>query len=198
VRDGQPSPHRPQLVVSRSTCPPISPSPHANSFVLGPAVINTHTPAGGWACTSNAGVLGLIPKREEPGKTGRPPVLKYWVTHGSQREQLYTRCCSLVPGLPDPNLPSCSKPNVNLLAKMPMSTSSPNYQCQSLRQNAPPTSPSLLLRLVAPVQASLKIVQPLEYFVAQERKQEGGPCSSGIKYDYSLLHRGYTETTMQK
>jgi hypothetical protein len=43
VRDGQPSPHRPRLVVSRSTCPPISPPPHVNSFVLGPAVINTHT-----------------------------------------------------------------------------------------------------------------------------------------------------------
>jgi hypothetical protein len=27
VRDGQPSPHRPRLVVSRSTCPPISPPP---------------------------------------------------------------------------------------------------------------------------------------------------------------------------
>ena len=46
--------------------------------------------------------------------------------------------------------------NVNLLAKMPMSTFSPNYQCQSSRQNAPPKSPSLLLRLVAPVQSSLK------------------------------------------
>ena len=30
VRDGQTSPHRPRLVVSRSTCPPLSPSPHAN------------------------------------------------------------------------------------------------------------------------------------------------------------------------
>jgi hypothetical protein len=43
VRDGQPSPHRPRLVVSRSTCPPLSPSPHANSFIKGNAVINTHT-----------------------------------------------------------------------------------------------------------------------------------------------------------
>jgi hypothetical protein len=42
VRDGQTSPHRPRLVVSRSTCPPLSPSPHANSFVTGTAVINTH------------------------------------------------------------------------------------------------------------------------------------------------------------
>jgi hypothetical protein len=43
VRDGQTSPHRPRLVVSRSTCPPLSPSPHANSFIIGTAVINTHT-----------------------------------------------------------------------------------------------------------------------------------------------------------
>jgi len=31
------------LVVSHSTCPPLSPSPHANSFVIGPAVINNNT-----------------------------------------------------------------------------------------------------------------------------------------------------------
>jgi hypothetical protein len=43
VRDGQASPHRPRLVVSRSTCPPLSPSPLANSFIIGTAVINTHT-----------------------------------------------------------------------------------------------------------------------------------------------------------
>jgi hypothetical protein len=41
VRDGQTSPHRPRLVVSRSTCPPLSPSPHANNFI-GTAVINKH------------------------------------------------------------------------------------------------------------------------------------------------------------
>jgi hypothetical protein len=28
--------------------------------------------AGGWACTSHPGVMGSIPKREEPGKTGAP------------------------------------------------------------------------------------------------------------------------------
>jgi hypothetical protein len=43
VRDGQTSTLRPRLVVFRSTCPPLSPSPHANSFVIGTAVINTHT-----------------------------------------------------------------------------------------------------------------------------------------------------------
>jgi hypothetical protein len=42
VCGGQTSPHKPRLVVSHSTCPPLSSSPHANSFVLGTAVINTH------------------------------------------------------------------------------------------------------------------------------------------------------------
>jgi hypothetical protein len=42
VCGGQPSPHKPRLVVSHSTCPPLSSSPHAHSFVLGSAVINTH------------------------------------------------------------------------------------------------------------------------------------------------------------
>jgi len=43
VCGGQPSPHKPRLVVSHSTCPPLSSFPHAHSFVIGPAVINTHT-----------------------------------------------------------------------------------------------------------------------------------------------------------
>ena len=43
MRDGQTSSHRPRLVVSRSTCPPFPPSPLANSFVIGTAVINTHS-----------------------------------------------------------------------------------------------------------------------------------------------------------
>jgi len=42
VCGGQPSPHKPRLVVSHSTCSPLSSSPHAHSFVIGPAVINTH------------------------------------------------------------------------------------------------------------------------------------------------------------
>jgi hypothetical protein len=36
------------------------------------------------SCTNHPGVSGSIPKREEPGKTGRHPVLKYRVPHGSQ------------------------------------------------------------------------------------------------------------------
>ena len=43
VRDGHTSPHMPRLVVPHGTCPPLSPSPHANSFVIGTVVINTHT-----------------------------------------------------------------------------------------------------------------------------------------------------------
>jgi hypothetical protein len=43
VRDGQTSPHKPGLVVPHSTCPSLSPSPPAHSFIIGPAVINTHT-----------------------------------------------------------------------------------------------------------------------------------------------------------
>jgi hypothetical protein len=40
--DGQTSPHKPRLVVSHSTCPPLSPSPLANSFIIGTAVINSN------------------------------------------------------------------------------------------------------------------------------------------------------------
>jgi hypothetical protein len=43
VCDGQTSPHKPRLVVSHSTCPPLSSSPHAHSFVLDTAVINNNT-----------------------------------------------------------------------------------------------------------------------------------------------------------
>jgi hypothetical protein len=44
VCGGQPSPHKPRLVVSHSTCPLLSSSPHAHSFVFGTAVINTQKP----------------------------------------------------------------------------------------------------------------------------------------------------------
>jgi len=36
------------------------------------------------ACTSHTGVLGSIPKREEPGRKQAHPVLKYRVPHESQ------------------------------------------------------------------------------------------------------------------
>ena len=56
VRDGQPHPHRPRLVVSHSTCPPLSSSPPANSFVTGPAVINTHT----YTCAAGSQLPGTL------------------------------------------------------------------------------------------------------------------------------------------
>ena len=42
VCGGQTNPHKPRLVVSHSTCSPLSPSPHAHSFVLGTAVTNNN------------------------------------------------------------------------------------------------------------------------------------------------------------
>ena len=45
VRDGQTRPHKPRLVVSHGTCPPLSPSPHVNSFVVGPAEIYNNADA---------------------------------------------------------------------------------------------------------------------------------------------------------
>jgi hypothetical protein len=42
VHDGQTCPHRPRLVVSNSTFPALTPSPHANVFILGTAVINNN------------------------------------------------------------------------------------------------------------------------------------------------------------
>jgi hypothetical protein len=43
VRDGQNSPHTPRLVVHVLLSEWLSPSPHANSFIIGPAVINNST-----------------------------------------------------------------------------------------------------------------------------------------------------------
>jgi hypothetical protein len=67
VCGGQPSPHKPWLIVSHSTCPPLSSSPHAHSFVFGTAVINTHT-------------------------YGTAVINKH--THTHTREQIFTRSCS--------------------------------------------------------------------------------------------------------
>jgi hypothetical protein len=70
VRDGQTSPHRPRLVVSRSTCLPLSPSLHANSFVIGTAVINTHS----FLCGSSSGKktrVGFLKIRVKPHRWER-------------------------------------------------------------------------------------------------------------------------------
>jgi hypothetical protein len=59
---------------------------------LAPTTLEFWVPFGCWACTNHPGVLGSIPKREEPGKTGRHPVLKYRVPQGSHRENKLTPC----------------------------------------------------------------------------------------------------------
>jgi hypothetical protein len=68
VRDGQTSPHRPRFVVSHSTCPPLPPFPHANSFVMGTAVINNNVKHG--SCKhrilrGGAASLDLAPSDEQ-------------------------------------------------------------------------------------------------------------------------------------
>ena len=68
MRDGQTNPHSPRVVVSRSTCPPISPSPPTSSFVIGTSVINTHTRQGtavihtvaNWTLDTLAGRVRLV------------------------------------------------------------------------------------------------------------------------------------------
>jgi hypothetical protein len=54
-------------------------------WVPDPPMVGIRSPIGlvFGSCTSHPGVVGSIPKREEPGKTGAP-VLKYRVSHGSQ------------------------------------------------------------------------------------------------------------------
>ena len=72
VCGGQPSPHKPRLVVSHSTCPPLSSSPHAHSFVLGTAVINNN-PDGPVGIRSPHGLA--------------PATLEFWVRFPSERNQ---------------------------------------------------------------------------------------------------------------
>ena len=59
---GQPSPHKPRLVVSHSTRPPLSSSPHAHSFVIGPAVINTHPVRGQTVEMNDRGAWQITPR----------------------------------------------------------------------------------------------------------------------------------------
>ena len=67
VRDGQTQPHRPRLVVSHSTCPPLSSSPHAHSFVIGPAVIKHTQPTCSRPllsqCSSNKHLINFLRMR---------------------------------------------------------------------------------------------------------------------------------------
>ena len=97
MRDGQTSPHSPRLVVSRSTCPPLSSPPNANSFVLGPAVVK-HTQKGatcvkipgssrvpaGWA--PDPLMIGI---RSPDGLVVglAPATLEFWVRFPNERNQ---------------------------------------------------------------------------------------------------------------
>ena len=74
---GQTSPHRPRLVVSRSTCSLLSPSPHANSCRIGTAVIWTVmsevTETGSFCCENS--LVGV--KTKFPGDLDLFPHRKY-------------------------------------------------------------------------------------------------------------------------
>jgi hypothetical protein len=69
VCGGQASPHKPRLVVSHSTCPPLSSSPHAHSFVLGTAVINTHKAFGHGFGIISVQARGILPRPKEQSRT---------------------------------------------------------------------------------------------------------------------------------
>jgi hypothetical protein len=71
VREGQTSPHKPRLVTSHSTCPPLSPSPHANSFVIGTAVLNNNYSSGGDKGDNNN--RGIIYVHIDPTNNTREP-----------------------------------------------------------------------------------------------------------------------------
>ena len=62
VCDGQTSPHRPRLVVSRSTCPPLFPPHPREHLCIGTAVINTHGTAVTNTLTHTAFYMGLKSK----------------------------------------------------------------------------------------------------------------------------------------
>jgi hypothetical protein len=71
VCGGQTSPHKPRLVVSHSTCSPLSSSPHAHSFELGTAVKKQQQQARGTsAMTSDSG--GEHPADSASGPSGCP------------------------------------------------------------------------------------------------------------------------------
>jgi hypothetical protein len=77
VRDGQTSPLRPRLVVSRSTCPPLSPFPHANGVVIGTAVTHTsvwytHT---GRYCSKHTLIKSQPNPRRRPPSGPHPPTM---------------------------------------------------------------------------------------------------------------------------
>ena len=67
-----------------STCPPLSPSPHTNSFVIGTAVINTHTQSEGCSPVSGGRTIRLCPTSTSGrhwcrgSRRSPPPSLQWW------------------------------------------------------------------------------------------------------------------------
>jgi hypothetical protein len=95
VRDEQTHPHRPRLVVSHSTCPPLSSPPHANSFVICPAVIkhtHTHFPGTVNFCVTVT-VMGRL-VHTDLGSSQSSLIAHVLHSPSPPREQLCNRSCS--------------------------------------------------------------------------------------------------------
>jgi hypothetical protein len=184
VRDGQTSPHRPRFVVSRSTCPALSPSPHANSFIIGTAVINTTN----WILPAHThrflpprlpclashfrqGRVANVPPASHPPINGLPIPKSFPPTPlRSGRSPCCITSLRLVPGLPEtPSsflAPKCQcqplrqNANVNLFAKMPMSTYSQNANVNPFTKMHHPQAPHSFSVLFSPCRTHSKLSNP--------------------------------------
>jgi hypothetical protein len=95
VRDGQTHPHRPRLVVSHSTCPPLSSSPHAHSFVIGPAVIK-HSTASNTTRVSGFLTPSSVLFSTQESRVGPVPRMEQQDSGLTSAQRV---CCLLVPNL---------------------------------------------------------------------------------------------------
>jgi len=82
-----------------STCPPLSPSPHTNSFVIGTAVINTHTESEGCSPVSGGRTIRLCPTSTSGrhwcrGSRRSPPPSLQWCRRLSAFERVLNRWSS--------------------------------------------------------------------------------------------------------
>jgi hypothetical protein len=82
---GKTSPHRTWLVVSRSTCPPLPPCPHAKSFVRGTAVINTHT----WDNKHPNMGQDLLLSHQQPSCRSTPCLLSFCKYRNDKRQGVH-------------------------------------------------------------------------------------------------------------
>ena len=151
VCGGQPSPHKPRLVVSHSTCPPLSSSPHAHSFVLGTAVINTHThvedqPQYRGLCHSgspSARSFSRSPSPPIPSFTQSPSPPRLLVRDGQtspQRPRLVVTRSTCPPISPSPHANSF----VIVTALPPFSRRSPFFASQRMILMSSPPLASML------------------------------------------------------